>query len=336
MAEGNSIRAGDSRVLVTGAGGFIGSWIVMSLVERGNRPFIFDLDTSGRRLRALLTEDQLALVQFIRGDVTSQEEVERFVADNGITHAIHLAALQVPFCAADPVKGARVNVIGTLNIFEAARKHQDTLKSIVYASSSAVFGPEEFYGAGTVREGAPLMPTTHYGVYKQANEGNARVYFETAGISSIGLRPGTVYGVGRDQGLTSGPTKAIKATVAGQPYTLRFTGGIDMQYARDAAETFLRASQTAIQGAKAYTLRGTVIQTGEFIETLTRLLPRAKDLIRAEGTHLPVAYDFDDSALAKDLGPTPKTPLEQGIRETAEIFERLKCQGKLETSELTA
>ncbi|MCL5670028.1 MAG: epimerase, partial [Acidobacteria bacterium] len=136
-----------------------------------------------------------------------------------------------------------------------------------------------------------------YGVYKQANEGNARVYYLNDGISSVGLRPGTVYGVGRDQGITSGPTKAIKATVAGQPYTIHFTGGFDMQYARDTAEIFLRCAESQVEGAKTYTLRGVVIRMDDFLATLNRLLPKSREIIRAEGKPIPIAYDFDDSAL---------------------------------------
>src|SRR2546425_12785060 len=131
---------------------------------------------------------------------TLSRSLDAAVAGQGITHIIHLAALQVPACAADPPLGARVNVVGTLNAFETARRRPDLVKRVVYASSGAVFGPEEFYGGTTRPEGAPLWPGTHYGVFKQANEGNARVYFDSDGISSVGLRPSAVYGAGRHQG----------------------------------------------------------------------------------------------------------------------------------------
>ncbi len=323
-----------SRFLLTGAQGFIGSWIAKTLIERGADAWVYDLDQEARRLRALLTGEQLERVHFIRGDVTCAEDLERAIADHGITHILHLAALQVPYCAADPVLGARVNVLGTLNIFEVARRHRDLVRRIVYASSQAVFGPEAFYGGGTVPETAPLLPNTHYGVFKQANEGNARVYFLTEGISSAGLRPGTVYGAGRDRGITSGPTKAIKAAVAGRPYTIKLMGGVDMQYVRDTAEIFIRSAESNVEGAKVYTPRGEVIQIEEFLEMLFRLLPQARQNVRAEGQPLPIAYDFDDSALVHDLGPAPRTPLEQGIRETAEIFERLRREGRLDLSDL--
>jgi len=334
MTQDSNTSKGRSRLLLTGAKGFIGSWIVRELIERGDTPWIYDLDAKAHRLQQLLSDEQLEQIRFVQGDITDFDALDRAVAENGITHLIHLAALQVPACAANPRLGAMVNVLGTVNAFEVARKRRDQVRRVVYASSVAVFGPEEFYGEGKVPEGAPLQPNTHYGVFKQANEGNARICYLNDGISSVGLRPGTVYGVGRDQGITSGPTKAIKAAIVGHPYTIRFTGGFDMQYAKDTAEIFLRCAEVAVEGAKTYTLRGAVMHMDEFLATLNRLLPRSRSLVRAEGMPIPIAFDFDDSALQRDIGEAPRTPLEEGIRETAEIFERLRSQGELDLSDL--
>jgi nucleoside-diphosphate-sugar epimerase len=334
IAQSGSIREFARRFLITGAKGFIGAWIVKELVERGESPLVFDIDSESARLAVLLTPEQLASVQFIRGDITQFKDVESAIVDHGITHVLHLAGIQVPFCAADPLRGAMINVIGTLNVFEVARRRRDLVQSIVYASSAAVFGPEEAYGGGTVPEGAPLLPGTHYGVFKQCNEGNARVYFRSDGLSSVGIRPGSVYGVGRDRGMTSGPTKAIKAAVIGQPYTIRFTGGMDLQYVRDTARIFIRCAEAGLIGAKTYTPRGDVMQVCEFLTILEQILPPSRTLIKAEGNALPVSYDFDDSALHHDLGGIQRTPLEDGIRETADIFERLKRAGTLDTTDL--
>src|ERR1035438_373070 len=329
-----TVPVSSRRFLVTGAKGFIGSWIVKELVDRGDQPFIFDIDTESSRLAALLTPEQMLSIQLVQGDITQFKDLDKAVVDNGITHVLHLAGIQVPFCAADPIRGAMINVVGTLNVFEAAKRRRDLVQSIVYASSAAVFGPEEVYGGGTVPEGAPLLPGTHYGVYKQCNEGNARVYFQNDGLSSVGLRPGTVYGVGRDKGMTSGPTKAIKATVIGQPYTIRFTGGMDMEYVRDTARIFIRCAEAGLTGAKTYSLRGNVMRVDEFLTVLGQILPLSQTLIKAEGNQLPVSYDIDDSLLQNDLAGVHKTPLEEGIRETAAIFARLKQAGTLDIKDL--
>jgi nucleoside-diphosphate-sugar epimerase len=334
MATPPHVSPNQRRFLLTGAKGFIGAWIVKNVVERGDHPWVFDLDRESHRLRALLSDDQLARITFVLGDVTQFEELDRAVAEHGITHLIHLAAIQVPACAANPRLGAQINVVGTLNVFEVARRRRDLVRRIVYASSAAVFGPEEFYEAATVPEGAPLEPGTHYGVFKQCNEGNARVYYATEGISSVGLRPWAVYGVGRDVGVTSGPTKAIKAAVVGRDYTIRFTGGLDLQYVNDTAQLFLRCAESELPGARVYTLRGTVTQVADYIAALERDSPQARGRIKAAGPTLPIAYDLDNSALIHDLGEVPNTPLAQGIRETRNIFERLRSAGKLTTEDL--
>jgi nucleoside-diphosphate-sugar epimerase len=332
--QGSPVSHPDHRFLITGAKGFIGAWIVKELVDRGDHPFIFDIDTESARLTALLTPEQLASVQLLQGDITQFKDVERAIVDNGITNVLHLAGIQVPFCAADPLRGAMINVVGTLNVFEVARRRRDLVQNIVYASSVAVFGPEEAYGGGTVPEGAPLLPGSHYGVFKQCNEGNARIYFASDGLSSVGLRPGSVYGVGRDRGMTSSPTKAIKATIVGQPYTIHFTGGLDLQYVRDTARTFIRCAEAGLTGAKVYTPRGSVTKVSEFLTVLEQILPASRTLIKAEGKPLAIAFDFDDSALKHDLGSAPSTPLVDGIRETVAIFERLKQAGTLDTKDL--
>jgi nucleoside-diphosphate-sugar epimerase len=329
-----NLAANSRRFLITGAKGFIGAWIVKVLLENAERPFIFDVDTNAHRLRALLSEQQLAGVPLIRGDVTKLDDVERAVMENSITHIIHLAALQVPYCVADPPLGALVNVVGTVNVFEAAKRHLDHVRKVVYASSAAVYGPEEYYGEGPVSDDAPLQPATHYGVYKQCNEGTARIYYSSDGVSSIALRPSTVYGVGRDRGMTSGPTKAIKACVAGRPYTIAFTGKADMQYVRDTASIFIRAALSDLQGARVYTPRGAVVTTDEILAALSRVFPNARDLIRAEGKPIPVASDFDDSSLRRDFDDLPNTPLDEGIAETADIFGKLHREHRLDTSEL--
>ena len=114
------------------------------------------------------------------------------------------------------------------------------MQRLVYASSAAVFGPPEDYPATPLADEVKLTPTTHYGFFKCCNEGNARVYFRDHGLSSVGLRPWTVFGVGRDFGMTSEPTRAIKALALGRPCHISYGGFQDLQYADDVAAIFVR------------------------------------------------------------------------------------------------
>ena len=181
--------------LLTGAHGFIGAWITRRLLEADARVVIFDRSADPRRLLLIMDEDQAARVDFVSGDITETQALSPLIDRFKVTNLIHLAGLQFPTCRANPPLGASVNVIGTLNAFEAARASGGQVNKVVYASSAAVFGVTEERRPITERD--EPHPSSHYGVFKRCNEGNAHVYFLDHGVSSVGLRPLTVYGVGR-------------------------------------------------------------------------------------------------------------------------------------------
>jgi nucleoside-diphosphate-sugar epimerase len=322
------------RVLITGGYGFIGAWIIRNLLARGDRVWVFDLKEDPRRLSQILPDSEVRKVEFIQGDVTDLVALRAAIGKNSISHIIHLAGLQVPTCRADPMLGARVNVLGTLAVFEAVKAAGEQIKRLVYASSAAVFGGPDKYPAGPLSDDVQLVPSTHYGVFKCCNEGNARIYFQDSGVSSVGLRPWTVYGVGRDLGMTSEPTKAIKAVLLGRPYHINFGGWSDFQYVDDVAKTFVFSLERPYSGAKSYNLRGAVITLADFHQALCAVLPEAGKLVTFGKTQIAIAYDLSDDGLQKDLGPMPKTALVDGIRDTVEIFTRLRDAGNLDTSDL--
>jgi nucleoside-diphosphate-sugar epimerase len=266
--------------------------------------------------------------------VTDLANLRNAIEKHAITHVVHLAGLQVPTCRADPILGAKVNVLGTLAVFEAARQAGAQVQRLVYASSAAVFGPPEDYPDLPLGDDVPLRPTTHYGYFKVCNEGNARTYFQDHGLSSIGLRPWTVYGVGRDFGMTSEPTKAIKSLVLGRPYHITYGGWQDLQYVDDVAKTFVRCLEAPYQGARSYNLRGQVVDLPALHAALCTVDPAAKKLITFGDRQITIAFDLDDSALQRDLGPMPCTPLVEGIRQTYELFKELHAGGRLDTRDV--
>lgn len=322
------------RVLLTGGYGCIGSWIVRNLLERGDLAWIYDLKEDPRRLCLLLSEEQVRQVPFVRGDVTDLAGLREAIRRHQISHVVHLAGLQVPTCRADPILGAKVNVGGTLAVFEAVRQLEGQVQRLVYASSAAVFGPPERYPPGPLADDVPLLPTTHYGYFKCCNEGNARIYFQDHGLSSIGLRPWTVYGVGRDFGMTSEPTKAIKSLALGRAYHITYGGWQDLQYVDDVAKVFVRCLEAPYQGAKSYNLRGAVVDLPAFHAALCEVDPAAARLITFGDRQIAIAFDLDDAALQRDLGPMPRTPLAEGIRLTLDHFHRLQREDRLDTSDL--
>jgi nucleoside-diphosphate-sugar epimerase len=319
---------------MTGGYGCIGAWVAKQLVEEGREVWILDLKEDTHRLDLLLGDQQRRSVHFVPADVSEPERVRQVVEEVGATHLLHLAGLQTPTCRANPILGAKVNVIGTLAVFEAAAALKGQVERVVYASSAAVHGPAGSDEPGPLGDLVRLAPLTHYGAYKVCNELNARAYWLEQGVTSVGLRPWTVYGVGRDFGMTSEPTKATKAVAAGRPYHISYGGNQDLQYVGDVAATFLRALFCPFEGAEAFNVRGAVEPIETFVSTLCAVAPEAARLITHGDRQLPIAFDLDDSRLQAQFGPIPRTPLKDGIAETLRRFIALREQGRLDLADL--
>ncbi len=318
------------KYFITGAQGCIGSWIVKALVERGEDVVVFDRSEDSRRLRAIMQPEQIDGVRFVTGDITDGAVVRRALAESQATRVVHLAGLQVPICKADPVSGALVNVVGTLNVFEAARTIG--VNNVVYASSAAVYGLND--DDAVLDETAVCEPSTHYGVFKRANEGNARIYFLDHGLSSVGLRPLTVYGVNRDFGLTSDPTKAMKAAVLRRPFHIRFGGATDFQYVADTAAAFIACADKNPEGAQIFNLHGETVTVKRITDFINEVSESA--LVTFDGPPIPIAPALDDTAIRRFIGDLPSTPLETGVRETMDRFAALRDAGTLDTTDLDA
>lgn len=307
------------RYFVTGATGCIGSWVVKNLVEAGQTVFALVRGGSLEKLRLIMTEEQLAQVHIIRGDLLDGALIRRTLTEEKIDRVIHLAAMQMPLCAADPVRGAQVNVVGTVEMFEAVKAAG--LKSLVYSSSTAVYGNLEEYPGGEFGHDSPHIAHSHYGVYKIANEWTARVYYEADGISSIGLRPYVVYGPLRDQGMTSTPTAAMKSCVKGEPYEISYGGSFELQYADDAAKAFIQAAQADFTGAAVFNLGGGNVDMEEVVRDIEEVCPQMKGKITYVDQQLPFPRHADaDDQLERAIGPVRRTPLKEGVAESIRIF----------------
>jgi nucleoside-diphosphate-sugar epimerase len=303
-------------VVVTGAGGCIGSWVLALLARAGAPVCALDLGEDKRRPRLLIPERDLEKIQWRTGDIADGKAVAGILEAVRPCAIIHLAALQVPFCKADPVAGAKVNVVGTVNIFEAARRLG--IKRLAYASSIAAYGAMD--------EGHGAMHTL-YGAYKYCDEQIAKVYSEDWGVHSIGIRPGVVYGVGRDQGLTSKTTVAILAAAAGRPYDVPFSGGVSWLYAGEVASAFIHAVARVRAGAPVFDMNGVYAPVEEGLGILRKLAPATA--ITSSGQPLAFPMHLPDQPLRDCLGDYGSMPLAEGIRETYEAFRSLIGRGTL-------
>ena len=301
------------RFLITGALGCIGAWSCAQLVREDVPVVVYDLGANTERLELVMAPDELERLTLIRGDVTDIAQLEAAMAEHEITHLVHLAAMLIPLVKANPPRGAAVNVVGTTNVFEAAKRQG--VRGIAYASSAAVYAP----GAGPRVEDAG-RPTSLYGVFKQANEGTARVFWEDEGVGSVGLRPYVVYGAGRDQGLTADPTLAMAAAARGEGYAMRFGGRCQLQYAADAARTFIAAARAEHAGAAVFNLGGPSSHIGEVVAAIEAAAPEVAGRITFEDVQLPFPEEMDTGGLEDVVGSIEWTPLAEGARLTIEHY----------------
>ena len=307
------------RFLLTGALGCVGAWTARTLVGEGVPVVAFDLGGEPHRLRAIMSDDELERVTLVQGDVTDRAAIGRALDEHEITHVIHLAALLIPLAKADPPRGALVNVVGTVNVFEEVKRRADRVRGLAYASSIGAFSDADANG-GPVAADAIGRPASHYGVHKQANEGTARVYWLDEGIASVGLRPYIVYGPGRDTGLTAAPTLAMGAAAKEQAYHIGFGGRMHLQYAPDVARAFIAAARSAIEGGRVFNLGGSVVHMRDVVAAVERAAPGAAGRISFEDEQLPFPPEFEATSLEEALGPIGWTPLDDGVRETIEHF----------------
>ena len=307
------------RTLVTGALGCLGAWTLKALLDLGEDPIGFDLGSDDARLQLALSEDERARVTLVEGDVTDAAGVGAALDDHDVTHVVHLAALQVPFCRADPERGAHVNVHGTVVVLEAIKKRINRIRGLAYASSTAVYNASD---PSPAPESGGAEPSTLYGVFKLANEGTARVYWYENDVASIGIRPYVVYGPGRDQGLTSGPSLAMAAAARGEGYTIAYGGTAQYDFAPDVGRAFALAARAAADGAYVANFPGVPSTMQEVVDAIEAAAPAVAGRVFWEEGQLPFPESLHGNLLERLVGPLPRTSLADGVRATIEHLQR--------------
>jgi len=293
------------RVLLTGANGFIGSWVAKRLLARGVPLRIFATKADRGPLTAIAGEAAAMAAWFV-GDVSRREDMEN--AARGCDAIIHIAAMLGPACAADPRRCLAVNLGGTLNVFEVAK--QQGIRRVIYTTSAAVFGPTD---------GANPCPQIHYGAFKLAEEGCARAYWLADALPSIGFRPFVVYGPGRKHGLSAGPSLACRAAALGERYIIPFTGRTNFVYVDDVASAYEEALFASPNGAEVYNLAGDAVRVADFIAEINRILPGAD--IGEEGRPIPITAELAPDGLATRLPNVQRTALSEGIAATLRYYQ---------------
>jgi UDP-glucuronate 4-epimerase len=275
-----STPSDDSCYLVTGALGCIGAWTTRLLLRSGAKVVALDAGTDDHRLNAALLDTPANRLERVVGDVTDLGQITRIIEQHQVDAIIHLAALQVPTCQANPVLGAQVNVVGQLVMLDAARSLKSR-RPLVYASSVGAYAP---VGG---EQGLADPPATFYGVYKRAGEQAAALYAENFGVASIGIRPHTVYGPGRDVGVSAQPTYAVLAAADGRPYHMPYGGNVQLQFVEDVAQSFVNASRSDFKESCVVDLVGHSVTMSDVIDAITAAVPESRGTITFDDVQLP-------------------------------------------------
>jgi len=300
-------------LLLTGAAGFLGAWVARRALQQGRPVVACDLGLDRQRfLQIAERPEEAEQIDWQTLDVTDAEAVAALVAETQPYALLHLAALQIPACAANPALGARVNLEGQINVLEAARQAGGI--PVVYASSAAA-----------KPRGPDRAPANLYGIYKQAGEGVSRLYWRDHGVPSLGLRPYVVYGIGRDQGETSAFTAAMQAAAEGRPFELPFGGRFCFQYAADVADLFLGCAEALREGAHVSDVSGELHAVADLQAAIATSVPDARITVKAVDRPGP-DVGFDTAPLEALLGPSVMTPLARGVAETIGAFRRLAAR----------
>jgi UDP-glucuronate 4-epimerase len=296
-------------VLVTGASGFLAAWIIPKLLASGRRVIATDIRRDSTRLDLATKNQPLSELEWVPLDISDEQACLALADEFKPQDILHLAALMIPACKANPIAGARVNLLGHMHMMEAARAVGARL---VYTSSIAA-----------KPRGTANAPANLYGVYKRADEEISRLYAEDYGVASLGLRPNIVYGVGRDLGETAVVTAAARAAALGEAYILPWHTRAGFQFVDDIAEIFHRVVMKDWKGSATSDMSDTTATTEEIVEAILLAAPDARISIDQNERAAPTE-GFDISPIVATIGELPQTPIRQGIQNTISHFRELR------------
>jgi UDP-glucose 4-epimerase len=325
-------------VLVTGGMGVLGSMVTEELVDRGERAVLYarHLDAS------LLGQNLLPRVEYVQGDVLELPALVHAIRRHQVTRIVHMAALLIGECQANPYRGFKVNAEGTVNVLEAAR--MTDVERVVYTSSKSVYGAvPPPYGHPTYRpipEDGPKNPVRVYDVTKLAGEHMGLNYASTFGLDVVILRFASTFGPGKlvRHGPVSWHSRLVEHAMAGQPARLPQGGDQpdDMIYHRDIAHAIVLACYAGGLTDRVFNVgRGEPSTMREFADAVRRVIPNATIEVGAGldyyGSGIPYYSVYDISRARQQLAFTPRFDMEAGVRDYVDTMRRLGLMPTIST-----
>lgn len=309
--------------LVIGGCGFIGSHVLRQLSRAGHNPVAYDVQINKTSIEQILTAEEIQSLTILQGDVDDKDHLVRIMRDHHIDAVIHLASLLGHAVEDDRAAAVRINIIGTINIFEAAL--EAGIKRVVWASSQTVFGPQDFYTdlyhSEFVPNHAPLKPKFVYGATKAFNEFLGELYYERYGLETVGLRYCIVFGIARMRGLAQFAANIINKPAEGEPGEVDFSDTApNWLYVEDAARATILAAQCPNPKTRNFIIGGDTVPIPELRDYVLTLIPDAQ--IKLNPGVWPSAYKLDLSAAEKELGFKARYTVFEGARETINLIRR--------------
>lgn len=327
MSQETEAGRSSRKVLVTGGAGFIGSHVAEAHLDRGDRVWVVD-DLSSGRLENV--PEEATFVQTAVED-PALGELFREVEFDIVNH--HAAQIDVRASVEDPMEDARVNVLGLLNVLEAARG-TGTRRVVYVSSGGVVYGePEEI----PTPETAPKLPLSPYGVSKLAGEQYLHYYRRVHGLEYVALRYGNVYGPRQDPHGEAGVVAIFsKRLLAGQELHIFGDGEQtrDYVYVKDVVQANLRAASMELpegDGGLDERAFNVATGTGTSVNRLADLVEAVSGLRTARTFRSPRRGELRHSTLDVSRfsrrGWAPRHSLRDGLRETFEWIARPAVKG---------
>ncbi len=320
-------------VLVTGASGFIGSWVTRKLTEQGVRVVAYS-----RHPDASLLKDVADRVDFVAGDVLDLPSLIKTIKDYHVERVVHLSTALIKPLEANPFLGYRTNVDGTLNVYEASRLMG--VKRVVYISSRAAYatakgeyGPP---GYKPIDEDYPRQPRTVYGATKVFMEDMGLSYNRIYGLDFIGLRFSVTYGPGKQaRHAVSDPTRIVEGAMFAKP--IKLSGDIDqpddMIYVKDIASGVALACFAGNLQHRIFHLGTGKRETlRHMIEIVTKMFGKVQVEVSPKSTAAssPIAhYVFNIERARTELGYAPQYDMETGIKDYVQTIRQLGSESSV-------
>ncbi|MGH7716754.1 MAG: NAD-dependent epimerase/dehydratase family protein, partial [Vulcanimicrobiaceae bacterium] len=255
-----------------------------------------------------------------RGSVDALHTLIRIIKDRNIEVIVHLAGVLGGSSEDDPLSATHVNVIGTLNVFEAARLCK--VKRVVAASSMVVYGSDSEY-PGELNDDSPRLGAKRAPIYSAGKiymEMSAELYRQRYGVSVVGLRPSIVYGPGRQSGATAFASQLIMNPALGKPVRVSDGDAVaNMIYVDDVADAFcalVLAPESAFARHQFFNTGGDRCTIAQFADAVRKIIPDAKIEVQPGGAGEIMGYPtrLSDAGLRDEVGFQRRyTPIERGV-----------------------